>query len=69
MGYLARVRYNLWCFLAKMKRGDIVIVPKLETFSVYAICNDVPIMITNKNIDLLIFKENKPISFKGRYFK
>ena len=35
-----------------MKRGDLVIVPKWETFSVYEICDDMPIMVTDKNIDL-----------------
>jgi len=51
-GYLSKTRYNLWRFLVEMKRGDLVIVPKWETFSVYEICDDMPIMVTDKNIDL-----------------
>ena len=51
-GNLDRRRYHLWRFLAKMKKKDLVIVPKWETFSVYAICDDVPIMVTDKTIDL-----------------
>ena len=51
-GRLARGRYNLWRFLAEMKKGDQVIVPNWQTFSVYKICDDLPIMITDKTIDL-----------------
>ena len=51
-GYLARGRYNLWRFLAEMKKGDQVIVPGWQTFSVYEICDNIPIMVTDKTIDL-----------------
>lgn len=51
-GCLSKTRYNLWRFLVEMKKKDFIIVPKWETFSVYEICDDMPIMATDKNIDL-----------------
>lgn len=49
-GYLPRNRYNLWRFLAEMNKGDWVIVPSWGTFSIYELCDDLPIMATDDEI-------------------
>jgi hypothetical protein len=49
-GYLPRNRYNLWRFLTEMNKGDWVIVPSWGTFSIYELCDDLPIMATDDEI-------------------
>ena len=39
-----RGRYSLWNFIAEMKKGDYVLVPSWETFSVYEIEEDRPLL-------------------------
>ena len=51
-GFIPITRYNLWRFLAEMKKGDYVVVPSWGTFSVYELCDNLPIMATDKTIDL-----------------
>ncbi|BDC93376.1 restriction endonuclease [Treponema bryantii] len=51
-GFIPRQRYNLWRFLAEMSKGDYVIVPSWGTFSVFELCENQPLMISDKNIEL-----------------
>ncbi len=51
-GFLPRTRYNLWRFLAEMEKGDYVVVPSWGTFSIYELCDSLPIMANDKSIDL-----------------
>lgn len=51
-GSLPRNRYNLWRFLAEMNKGDWVIVPSWGTFSIYELCDNLPIMATDNKIEL-----------------
>ncbi|MDR2120208.1 MAG: restriction endonuclease [Tannerella sp.] len=39
-GNLPRNRYSLWHFIAEMKTGDWVVVPKTGTFSIFEITDD-----------------------------
>ncbi|MBP5441744.1 MAG: restriction endonuclease [Treponema sp.] len=52
-GFIPRTRYNLWRFLAEMEKGDYVVVPtNWGQFSIYEISDNLPIMVTDSNIDL-----------------
>lgn len=51
-GVKLRSRYSLWYFLHEMKKGDYVIVPSWRTFFIVQLSDDLPIMITDNNIDL-----------------
>ena len=49
-GCLPRNRHNLWRFLAEMNKGDWVVVPSWGTFSIYELCDNLPIMATDDDI-------------------
>ena len=51
-GFIPRTRFDLWRFLVEMKKGDYVIVPGQRTFSVFEICEDLPIKISDSTIML-----------------
>ena len=51
-GNIPRNRYSLWRFLNDFKQKDYVVVPSWGTFSVYEICDDLPIMVTDTTIDI-----------------
>ena len=51
-GYVPRIRYNLWRFLAEMSKGDYIVVPSWGTFSIYELCDNLPLMITDNITDL-----------------
>jgi predicted Mrr-cat superfamily restriction endonuclease len=45
-----RNRYNLWRFLNKMKKGDVVVVPLSGSFNVYRIADDVVFNNQDKSV-------------------
>lgn len=45
-------RYTLWRFLAEMRAGDWVVVPDTKTFSVYELCDDLPNLPADADLDL-----------------
>lgn len=51
-GYKPRNRYTLWRFLAEMRAGDWVVVPDTRTFSVYELCDDLPNLPADADLDL-----------------
>ena len=51
-GFVPRIRYNLWRFLAEMSKGDYIVVPSWGTFSIYELCDNLPLMITDNIPDL-----------------
>lgn len=63
----ARHRYNLFRFVAGMKKGDIVIVPQGSNFAVCRIADD--IVLTNESIDkgILASISNNEIAYDGQY--
>ena len=63
----ARQRYNLFRFVAGMKKDDIVIVPQGSNFAVCRIADD--IVLTNESIDkgLLASISNNEITYDGQY--
>ena len=63
-----RNRWNLWRFIMEMKKGDIVVVPTPNEFSVYEICDDE--VLSNESIDKSIYEDwnEQKISYnKDRY--
>ena len=46
-GSLTVNRYQLWRYVAEMKAGDWVLVPKYGTFSVYELTDDAPISVVD----------------------
>lgn len=63
----ARHRYNLFRFVAGMKKDDIVIVPQGSNFAVCRIADD--IVLTNESIDkgLIASISNNEITYDGQY--
>ena len=48
-------RWNLWRFIHEMKKGDIILVPTSQEFSLFEIEDDV--ILTNESIDFSVFKD------------
>ncbi len=64
---LARQRYNLYRFVAGMKKDDIVIVPMGGNFAVCRIADDT--VLTNESMDkgLLVSISNSEITYDGQF--
>lgn len=60
-GQNPRTRYNLWRFIAEMRKGDWVVVPSLGTFSVYEVIEDKPQMFQDLEIRTLIDAEGRSV--------
>ena len=52
---LPKNRWNLWRFIVEMKKGDVVLVPTSQEFSLFEIEDDV--IFSNESIDTSIFKD------------
>ena len=52
---LPKNRWNLWRFIVGMKKGDIVLVPTSQEFSLFEIEDD--IILSNESIDTSVFKD------------
>lgn len=54
-GEAPKTRYNLWRFIAEMRKGDLVVVPSWGTFSIYELTEDMAISISE--IELIDAKD------------
>lgn len=52
---LPKNRWNLWRFIVEMKKGDVVLVPTSQEFSLFEIEDDV--IFSNESIDISVFKD------------
>lgn len=65
---LSRNRWNLWRFIHDMRKGDIVVVPTWDTFSLFELVDDV--VLSNESIDTSFYIDwnNNGIKIKDGYF-
>ena len=52
---LPKNRWNLWRFIMEMKKGDVVLVPTSQEFSLFEIVDDV--IFSNESIDSSVFMD------------
>jgi len=52
---LPKNRWNLWRFIMEMKKGDVVLVPTSQEFSLFEILDDV--IFSNESIDSSVFMD------------
>lgn len=66
---LPKNRWNLWRFIMEMKKGDIVLVPTSQEFSLFEIEDDV--IFSNESIDSSVFmdwNDKKAILHEDGYY-
>ncbi|MBP1615324.1 MAG: hypothetical protein H6Q13_2772 [Bacteroidetes bacterium] len=64
-----KTRHNLWRFIEGFKKGDVIIVPKSGTFSIYKIVGEKPLEIGNIVIANLQDCNGNSLSLQGGLYK